>query len=923
MARMSNISKSSAEYTDGFGGFRGIAPLGDHSDKSRLAYVENMYRSYESDSSGAIESVPGYRRLLSPEEAGGEIHGVYSTPHGELIHAGTGLYSAVLSEDRQSLSLTLLGEVEDRRGVGFSFGGAFYLVDGKTVHRVAAAESDAQTSGGGETTEATEEASTNGTEGGTNTAEASATGGETATTATDTPVLTEAEVYIPTIGYGGLPYEKRNLLTDRFIEEYDLIDGRGYAAVTEGLRFSVIDPVNLLAALSGADETVEGAVAIPGYVEIDGVRHRVDEIANGALRENGKITSVRIAEGVRRIGAGAFLGCTALSRVSTPDSIEEIDNAAFNACPSLTCIYLGRNLSYLGTSVFTASLSLSEIHYSDGKPNLDGVEGIEQLEGKEIAYYSTDGAIDIDLPLTEVPLSVDRVTADGEQIPFTLQNSEKRGTRVKLSLKNHWEHNGKKIIIEGTLSPLYSSFDGTGALGRVGGKSAILGCTVAGIYDGRIFLAGNPELPNTVFYSSRTKDGGVEATYFGVHNYFNDGVGRSRVSSILSVGDALAIFKTEDDGVGSIFYHARAATGDDLLPTVYPVSSVHTGLEIYGRAISFMDEAHLLTPGGLMAIERQSINLERSIVCRSTNVNAYLLREELSRAVLAPFMGYVAICVGRKIFLGDPRATFVGPRGNLEYEWYIIDGVGANIGEAAVYRYDSLSEVNGVSVKTDSLGKVYGGTAYSIQREGRTCYFSREADGAYALYKTDEKTRTGLIPADGYYAVAGTLWFSASGGLYSFNADMRGIAPRGATESEQEERIHPHFYSFDGVAPRYSLRTVRSYCSIPHLTKSTVKNSAVVKYRAASQGEIVCEVGTDRSGYREAAEIYGNGIDFSEMDFDRISLSPPCDVTMPISEAERGWVEKDIGIYSRSYGCPIAIYGTAYRFKIKGRVRAH
>lgn len=915
MARMSNISKSSAEYTDGFTAFRGIAPLGDHSDKSRLAYVENMFRSYESDSSGAIESVPGYRRLLSPEEAGGEIHGVYSTPHGELIHAGTGLYSAVLSEDRQTLSLTRLGEVEDRRGVGFSFGGAFYLIDGKRMHRVAPAESDTQASGASVTaTENEAGASANGTENG------------TATTATDggaTPVLAEAEVYIPTTGYGGLPYEKRNLLTDRFIEEYDLIDGRGYAAVTEGLRFSVIDPVNLLAALSGADETVEGAVAIPGYVEIDGVRHRVDEIANGALREKEKITSVRIAEGVRRIGAGAFLGCTALSRVSTPDSIEEIDNAAFNACPALTCIYLGRNLSYLGTSVFTASLSLSEIHYSDGKPNLDGVEGIEQLEGKEIAYYSSDGAIDLDLPLSVLPLTVERVTADGTEIPFTVQNSEKHGTRVKLSLKNHWEHNGKKIIIEGVLPPLYSDFDGTGEHGGINGREAILGCTVAGIYDGRIFLAGNPALPNTVFYSSRTSDGGAAATYFGVHNYFNDGVGRSRVSSILSVGDALAIFKTEDDGVGSIFYHTRQATGDDLLPTVYPTSSLHTGLRIHGRAISFMDEAHLLTPAGLMVIERQSINLERSIVCRSTNVNAYLLREELSRAVLAPFMGYVAICVGQKIFLGDPRATFVGPRGNLEYEWYIIDGVGANIGEAAVYRYESVSEVNGVSVKADSLGKVCHSTAYSVQREGRTCYFSREEDGAYALYKTDEKTRTGLIPADGYYAVSDMLWFSAGGGIYSFNGDMRGITPRGVSESEQDERIHPHFYSFDGVAPRYTLRTVRSYCSIPHLTKSTVKNSAVVKYRAASPGEIVCEVGTDRSGYREAAQIYGGGIDFSEVDFDRIQLTPPCDVTVPIREAERGWVEKDIGIYSRSYGCPIAIYGTAYRFKIKGRVRAH
>lgn len=903
MARMKNISKSSAEYTDGFAAFRGIAPLGDHSDKSRLAYVENMFRSYESDSSGAIESVPGYRRLLSPDEVGTEIHGIYSTPHGELIHIGDGLYHATLAADRQSLTLTRIGAVENRRGVGFSFGGDFYLIDGKSVHRVGLSTEN----------EGENDSDNDGDNVGEDEGAASA----------NIPVLTAAEPYVPTTGYGGVPYEKRNLLTDRFIEEYDIVDGRGYAAATEGLRFSVTDPVGMLCALSGADETVSGHLSIPGYVNIDGVRHRVDEIANGAFQDNERITSVRIAEGLRRIGASAFLGCTALTEVITPDSIEVIDDEAFGYCPALRTVYLGRSLVYLGLSVFAESTDIGAIHYPEGEPRLKAVEGSTQLLELSVSYFSSDESIDIELPLSVTPLSVERVTADGEELAFLVENSEKGGTRVKLSLKNHWEHNGKKILIEGTLPPLYSSFDGSGEDGKIRGTDAILGCTVSGIYDGRVFLSGNPDLPNTVFYSSRTRDGSLSAVYFGVHSYFNDGVGRSRVSSLLSVGDSLAVFKTEDDGVGSIFYHKSAATGDDLLPTVYPVTSVHTGLEIYGRAISFMDEAHLLTPGGLMAIERQAINLERSITCRSTNVNAYLLREDLSRAVLAPFMGYIAVCVGDKIFLGDPRATFVGPRGNLEYEWFIISGVGASVGEKDVYRFESLCPLTNIYIKEDSLGEVFDGTVYSTSSGGRKYYYGRVGGRAYALYKTVEKTRESLIPADGYYAARGMLWFSAGGGLYSFNSDMRGIPPRGVTDCEIDGRIHPYFYSFDGVAPRYTLRTVRSYCSIPHLTKSTVKNSAVVKYRAASPGSIVYEVGTDRSGYREKAEIYGSGIDFSEIDFDTLTLSPPTDVTVPIKEAERGWVEKDIGIYSRSFACPIAIYSLAYRFRIKGRVRSH
>ena len=97
----------------------------------------------------------------------------------------------------------------------------------------------------------------------------------------------------------------------------------------------------------------------------------------------------------------------------------------------------------------------------------------------------------------------------------------------------------------------------------VDGIFAILGCTVCENFDGRVFISGHPELPNTVFYSARDESGENNPLYFGELNYFCDGTGPFGVCSILAAAESLAIFKSGDDGGGSIYYHTPKETGDD------------------------------------------------------------------------------------------------------------------------------------------------------------------------------------------------------------------------------------------------------------------------------------------------------------------------------------------------------------------------
>ena len=77
---MSNIGKrgaKSGEYSVIYSAMRGVDLRGDGSavERYRFADAENMYKDYESGGEGAVESIPGYRRLL---DLGAEIHGIFA-----------------------------------------------------------------------------------------------------------------------------------------------------------------------------------------------------------------------------------------------------------------------------------------------------------------------------------------------------------------------------------------------------------------------------------------------------------------------------------------------------------------------------------------------------------------------------------------------------------------------------------------------------------------------------------------------------------------------------------------------------------------------------------------------------------------------------------------------------------------------------
>lgn len=894
------MASGAREYTRSYSELRGVDRDGGGASisQSRLALSINMYRDYEGEGGGLIESIPGFRRLHFLE---GRINGIFRqvTLSGEtyvVVHSGTSLFRFNVKDIDLSQTPEQIGTVADARSHVFSHMGELYLLDGEGMHRISE-------------------------------------DGEVHTIVED-----DADAYVPVTRLGGEELEQRNLLSRSFVEDIPVSEAAEYLAKTEELKYTVLDPDLCYCGVSGIEEGYSGSVFIPKYVTLGGIRYRVTDVCDYAFDGNEDIEEVTVANGVLRIGRAAFRGARRLAYVRLPSTVSSIGVTAFAHCDELATVYLGSGLSSIGSSAFELTGNLYEVHYELSEEDFNAIEGSGSLTLKDKIYNSSDRSICLSFPVSAGASAIEKVRIGEERTPyFTTTIRDGRIREVTLTLEDEAAVEGRTVRLEGKLLELgegegetYPEFLTTRDGGRLGGFRAITRCTVAECFDGRIFLSGNPELPNTVFYTERDRHGDNHPLYFGARDFFTDGVGSFPVISLLSVGDTLAVFKSGDDGTGSIIYHSVRETGDPVVPKVYPRSYVHSGLSAAGEAISFLDDPVFVSSSGISALAEKNISRERSIATRSHNVNADLLTAELSSVTLLEWCGYLAVCTNDgRIFLGDSRSTFTHETGNVEYEWFVLEGIGTWQGGKRVYRYASIAP-EGYELHP-TPGEVCNGIIFSKLIDGELVRFTEENEIRYIVYNDGEWVGGSFSPAVTFASFDGRLFFGTEQGeLCVFNNDKRGVPPprllgAGFDAEEYERtmgrRIHDDFYAFIDRAPRYAIKTKLDDCGIPHLTKNTVRGSLTVKCRSSGSGSLHLEVGTDRSGYEEVAHFSGGRMDFSSFDFSSVTLDTKEYYTLPMREREKRWVEKQITVYSDSYCSPIGIYSITYRYRIKGNIK--
>jgi len=902
MALRKNYIGKSTEYTVSYTGMRGV----DFSSESRSArryrysYAENMYKDYSGGGEGITESVPGFRKVFSTYS---KIHSIFFQKDGDgvefgIVHSGTSLYRFRVFDRDVGTKTKLAPIMQDRKSCGYVSGSDLYILDGDSITRVK----------GNGVSEKVDDA-------------------------------TGAKPYIPTVYVNGEEYEQRNLLTEKFKEKYVISAATGFSAATEGLQFKITSEEEMTAAVSGVEAGVGGTVNVPSYVSIGGVRYKVTEIADEAFSTNKSITAVIISDSVQRIGRDAFISCRAITEIILGAGVEIIDNNAFLGCESLTKLHLGGAVKEIGYAAFGVCPSLTSIDYEGTEESYSKITNNADMNGISVNYVSAYNKLTLEIPIFSPAVSVERVEVNGVEAEFSLKTVNSLVISVFITSENKSALDGSEITVHGTTDPAKFTLNTVGTnfisseQSLISGKDAIFGCTVCENFDGRIFVSGNPKLPNTVFYSSRDETGRNNPLYFGILNYFNDGTGSFPVKSMLASGDSLAVFKSGDDGNGSIYYHTPSETGIGIMPKIYPVSYVHSGISAVGESISFFDDPIFLSPLGCTALDKKMINLERSVTTRSSNVNRKLLAEDLSTASLTKWCGYLVVQTGEHIYLADSRQLFTNSEGRTEYEWYYLSGIGAYRDARKIYKYSENAK-EGYSVRTEKVHEEVTSDVYMMMTPSRDLvYYTTENGIDYEVYTDGEMREGKFYPASCVATADNDLLFFGTefGDLCVFNNDKRAIAPdhiKNMSDFDAEEykasfgnRIHPYFYSFDGHAPCYALKTVSDDGGIPHFTKSTVKHSLTLKLRCLGGTSLHCETGTNDKGYSEIAELPDSCMNFAELDFASLSFENREHVTVALKERERGWIEKNVALYSRKYMSPFGVYSITYRFTVKGRIK--
>ena len=359
---------------------------------------------------------------------------------------------------------------------------------------------------------------------------------------------------------------------------------------------------------------------------------------------------------------------------------------------------------------------------------------------------------------------------------------------------------------------------------------------------------------------------------------------------------------------------------------------MHSGICSAGVSASFLDDPVFVTSEGIYALENENINYQRSVACRSHNVNFKLLKEDLSAANLCTWQGYLVVGVNGNVYLADSRCTFTHPTGSREYEWFFLTGIGAYKNDERVYRYsDTASPIAGVN--TARVGEAASAKNVYSDTYDETLYYYTVEDGAtYSVVPTDERAGGVFCPATSFVSHGKYLFFATENGdVCVFNNDMRGVPPDRVKNSDgfdpeayaaaMANKLHPDFYGFTDHTPTYVMKTALDNCGIPHLTKSTVKGSLVIKAKSYAAEGIICRAVTDKGDgeFREAFPPTDQG--FDDFSFELPLWHTGKYTSTALAEREKRWVEKQIILSSDKYLCPISIYSIAYRYCIKGKIK--
>lgn len=588
------------------------------------------------------------------------------------------------------------------------------------------------------------------------------------------------------------------------------------------------------------------------------------------------------------------------------------------------------------------------------------VYGVKKTEGTEFTVDYDEGVITFKaghVPPVHPSIAeeknalLDKEKEEGETVVYVNGNSN---TTDKVNAGNY---------------PLYS--DGVKITAKKANYTDTLSeipkCTLAAIFDERVFLSGNPDYPNRVYWCGiNSVAGASDPSYFPLPFWQNDGVGTTGVTGMLVVADTLLVLKGDTQQDGSVYYHTASATGDNLYVKTYPSFRGLAGIgSVSGACVNFLDDPVFVSRLGLEGVSQLKIASERVIEHRSSLVDAKLANLDLSNACLEEWNGYLLLLVDGKIFMADSRQRFTHETGVMQYEWYYLEDIGVYDGQYMEYRYSpdvELDEIKNYKISfcpvckapecmcnSDKIGlsleiaekvtnaetlekeNLIGSVANPPDEDGKPTrqvfieyseelnlyisYVVHEYNGSYQAFlcETRENYTGGTFKAATLIKnIDNNIFFATDTGVIcSFNFDKR----------NEDGEIPIQYYSFNERTIHCGCATKMDNCGIPHLTKNTVKKSTVIKTKTYQSSAAKIKVRTNKKPYNQIARINSTLFSFDNMDFADFSFETTEQSLFAVKEKEKQWVEKQYYIYSDEYLKPFALYYVSYRYNIAGRFK--
>ncbi len=190
----------------------------------------------------------------------------------------------------------------------------------------------------------------------------------------------------------------------------------------------------------------------------------------------------------------------------------------------------------------------------------------------------------------------------------------------------------------------------------------ILNCTVAKVFDNRIFFSGNKDYRNAVFHCSLN-----DASYISDLDYYECGSQDNMVKALVVGNNLMWVLKQSNQNRDTVFY--LSPTNDSEYGRIYPVKQGNVSVGCFSRATNYQDTIVFLSESGLEGVVAD-IELEQSVGHKSSNVDVRMINlSNYGFASICEYNGYIVIAVDNQLFLGDNRQVFATEK-STEYEWY-------------------------------------------------------------------------------------------------------------------------------------------------------------------------------------------------------------------------------------------------------------